>query len=696
MSIDKIVQGAYADSSEILPTVAVVLISKDEASLATSLSLLYPQIKELGGECIVIDASEKRLDYIRLDFPWVRWIDYTAPLGVNVTIPHQRNVGVRAARADIIAFCDSGGTPSDNWLKDLVQPIMNLQYEVTCGPVESTKASVYKIINDFPDGQVVDTVLTANLAFSRRAFEAVSGFDERYQYGSDADFAWRLISAGFPPISINSALMGMNWGDWKLQKRRSWRYGKARSRLFTLHPSRRLRILNRSPEVIVYPTLIFLLFSSLVLAALLGIYYYISIPFIGFILLYLKNFKTGKPLSVIIDHIIYSTSFFVELLISSLRRFIISRGYVAHLPKDMGPYQPYLMKGLESVGVESGYLPYPTASKTLNLILLPATILYLAISGVKILHIHWVHDFDLRWSKGLLSGNLLYFWFKVFLRWSKFLGLSIVWTAHNILPHNKIFLDDVKARKKLIAYSDGIITHTEESSNELRERFGASNISVIAQGSTPPPNIRDPKASRKALGWPEDEIIFVILGRVEPYKGIVSFLIELEHRVEKGLDNSLQEVIFVIAGLCSNNELKNSITEIVDRLKIAGVLVTFDEGSISEAKYWDYLHGADYALFPFDSITNSGSLVAALSAGTPSLVTDLPAFFEIESPAIIKAGPEISTYFESLLQLIDLPKSERAGLSREALKWASGRSWDSVGNLTAKVYREILDRGKLS
>ena len=75
-------------------------------------------------EIVVIDASSGRLDHIRRAHePAVRWLDFERPAGVRVSIPHQRNAGVRAAEGDIIVFTDAGCRPFPGWLDRLVTPL---------------------------------------------------------------------------------------------------------------------------------------------------------------------------------------------------------------------------------------------------------------------------------------------------------------------------------------------------------------------------------------------------------------------------------------------------------------------------------------------------------------------------------------------------------------------------------------------
>ena len=83
------------------PLISIVIISKDEASLDGTLSDVAKQAGSLAEpwEIVVVDASSGRLDYIRQRHEaTVRWVPFEQPPGVRVSIPHQRNAGVRAAR----------------------------------------------------------------------------------------------------------------------------------------------------------------------------------------------------------------------------------------------------------------------------------------------------------------------------------------------------------------------------------------------------------------------------------------------------------------------------------------------------------------------------------------------------------------------------------------------------------------------
>ena len=107
--------------------ISIVIISKDEPGLeGTVLDVIY-QAKGLAepSEIIIVDASDGRLNHIRLRHETeVRWVQFRQPPGVRVSIPHQRNAGVRAASGEIIVFTDAGCRPEPAWLTRLLAPLL--------------------------------------------------------------------------------------------------------------------------------------------------------------------------------------------------------------------------------------------------------------------------------------------------------------------------------------------------------------------------------------------------------------------------------------------------------------------------------------------------------------------------------------------------------------------------------------------
>ena len=231
--------------------ISIVVISKDEASLHGTLARLEPLMPDPACEIVVVDASFGRLDAIRRAHKRVRWLDYIPPANVRVSIPQQRNYGVEHAVGDVVVFIDSGCSPRAGWLECLVEPILTEGEMATCGPAVGS-GSVYHGPG-FRVDDYVNECPTLNFAFRVEAYHRIGGFDESFEYGSDIDFTWRLVDAGFRLRYVRDAVIEHDWGGWRRRLRRSYLYGRARARLYQKHQGRLSWILAEDPLPVVYP-----------------------------------------------------------------------------------------------------------------------------------------------------------------------------------------------------------------------------------------------------------------------------------------------------------------------------------------------------------------------------------------------------------------------------------------------------------
>jgi glycosyltransferase involved in cell wall biosynthesis len=220
--------------------ISFVVISKDEPQLAQTLTAIREQADTLSvpSELVVVDASAGCLDTVRREQTDVQWFDFTSPPGVKVSIPHQRNFGVRQSQGDVIVFTDSGCLPERGWAQELTAEILDGSEQVTSGrTVGRGGHDLYDAFSTSPVKYLRESP-TINFAFTRNAFDHVGGFDERFEYGSDVDFSWRLTDAGFRIRYIPAAIVIADWGSRRRQLRRAWLYGRARARLYSKHRGR--------------------------------------------------------------------------------------------------------------------------------------------------------------------------------------------------------------------------------------------------------------------------------------------------------------------------------------------------------------------------------------------------------------------------------------------------------------------------
>jgi glycosyltransferase involved in cell wall biosynthesis len=149
---------------------------------------------------------------------------------------HARNVGVRAASGDLLAFCDADDRVRPGWLASLVAGSETA--DAVTGTVDLTTLNPPSVAGGHTAlaGNRVDGVSLPplfgivtngnNLAVWRHAFDAVGGFEEGYRGGSeDKDLGYRLQAAGFRVVVRPDAVVAMRlrarWGP--LARQQFWR-----------------------------------------------------------------------------------------------------------------------------------------------------------------------------------------------------------------------------------------------------------------------------------------------------------------------------------------------------------------------------------------------------------------------------------------------------------------------------------------
>ena len=167
------------------PDISVIIINKNERDVDVTLELLAKQKLSQAYETIVVDASKGALDDIYDKYPSLVRIDFTSKTGKKVTIPEQRNVGVRAAKGNIIVFIDASCEPGPTWLKTLTAPILESKETITAGGTLSSGGKTFHdvIYNSQAQQTYVDQAPTINLAIAKSIFAEIGYFDENLRYG---------------------------------------------------------------------------------------------------------------------------------------------------------------------------------------------------------------------------------------------------------------------------------------------------------------------------------------------------------------------------------------------------------------------------------------------------------------------------------------------------------------------------------
>jgi glycosyltransferase involved in cell wall biosynthesis len=345
------------------------------------------------------------------------------------------------------------------------------------------------------------------------------------------------------------------------------------------------------------------------------------------------------------------------------------------LPRDKNPYQEALYAELRPLGFRVRYGGELTRSRTLNLLVLPFELAWARSRGFRILHIHWTFGFVLAGGRSAFSRRLSRWWFEFVLGVAPLLGMRIVWTAHNLLPHDPVFDDDSSARRTLLARADLVIAHSRTTLDAIATTFAPPrNSAVIAHGPLAP-------AAVAALDGPKPtkprKVLFI--GRVAAYKGVED-LIAAAH----GVDGATVQIR--VFGSCTDPKLAARLIAAAAQSEA----VTLELGYLPDERLAPALAWADVVVYPFRTVTTSGSVTLAIAAGRGMIVPDLPEFADLPDDAVIRYAPGTVGLTEALSNVAGMRSETLEALGQAARDKGATKSWTEIAAETATQFCSLF------
>ena len=243
-------------------------------------------------------------------------------------------------------------------------------------------------------------------------------------------------------------------------------------------------------------------------------------------------------------------------------------------PKDKNPYQNLLYKNIKDK-VNLKYLG-SNPSNTINLILLPFQLFYNRIIGYNIFHLHWTYQFQSPIKNKLFNNSFTRFiytsYFLLILILLKLLKYKLVWTVHNIIPHESQFIGEMKVRKFLSKMCNTKIVHSNETILEMKKLgLDIKNTFVIPHGSYIGVYPNNKKNAKKEFNFKENDFVFLFIGNIREYKGIPELLKSFSQ-----IKN--QNVKLLIAGNCGDLESK----KLLEKYSKTDKRIKFIEGFVED------------------------------------------------------------------------------------------------------------------
>lgn len=259
------------------------------------------------------------------------------------------------------------------------------------------------------------------------------------------------------------------------------------------------------------------------------------------------------------------------------------------------------------------------------------------------------------------------------------LGYKVVWTMHNLYPHDSVTPElDHLARLAITACASAVIVHCEQARALLKRHFYREDRVFLAPHGhfcDAYPNQVSPAEARARFGFDESHFVYLFFGNVRANKGVDQLL-------DRFLALRGEHLRFLFAArICSEYGAR-----LVERARGADPRIVLRESKFyaNEDFQW-YFNAADVAVFPFTDILTSGSAITALSFHCPVLVPGigcLPELVDASVGALYDPGAE-GGLGRALEQAQSLRRHDlRPGIEQRLREL----SWDRIARTTLEAY----------
>jgi glycosyltransferase involved in cell wall biosynthesis len=208
-------------------------------------------------------------------------------------------------------------------------------------------------------------------------------------------------------------------------------------------------------------------------------------------------------------------------------------------------------------------------------------------------------------------------------RWATFLeevkkaGASIIWTAHNLWPHEYNFPElEAQARRLLVASADHVVVHCERAGTALQNAFGkARRLSVIRHPCFEVEVSLRPRGERTRR---DEGLILLAFGAVRAYKNL-EFLAETFRRCGTPADR------LIIAGAPHQSY---DLTILRANCAFDARISLYDQ-EIPDGQLGPLFDAVDVVVFGYAQILSSGAVALAQSYGKPVIAPRLGCMVEV-------------------------------------------------------------------
>jgi glycosyltransferase involved in cell wall biosynthesis len=283
---------------------------------------------------------------------------------------------------------------------------------------------------------------------------------------------------------------------------------------------------------------------------------------------------------------------------------------------------------------------------------------------VRVLHFHWP---ERHFQRGRLESAL---GFAARLLLARALGYRLVWTVHNLGPHEGTTLGDRCVRATLRGVAT-LVVHCASARRALG-RAGAGAF-VIPHGNYLGryPNGIGRAAARIRLGLDPESQVLLAFGQVRPYKGLGGLC-----RAFTAVDVPTARLLIAGEPVAGGEQALAAVTD--PRIRVVPRHVPDGEVQV-------FFNAADWVVFAYRDVLTSGAAMLAFSFGRGIVAPRRGCLGELgSSGAAILYGPdEPDALAEALRRAL---ASDATAAGERAARLARAASWDTIARRHLAAY----------
>lgn len=305
-----------------------------------------------------------------------------------------------------------------------------------------------------------------------------------------------------------------------------------------------------------------------------------------------------------------------------------------------------------------------------------------------IYHVHWEESLFARCGKVAKAVKIRKDFIAKLRRYVA-LGGKVVWTVHNVKPHEWRFVQTfITLRRELSVLSHRILVHNHAARVLIQEQTGLDDLSKVLIVPHPAyfdcyePQDKTLACAATPVAHPRTLLYF---GFVRAYKGIPQLVKKLspEFMARHGL-------ALHICGepMRADSFLTDLVAATSDRAEI-----TLQLSKVPGEELADLLRSYAGVVIPYHKVVSSGVAVLALTLGVPTVAPDTEAMRELfpESSHQLLFNPRsVMDFRRAVLALMEMSPDCRSRIAQDYIEAALKISPQKVSAMLGEIYDELL------